>query len=202
MLPSDHDAIRRFKDFGIFSGWLQITIPALLATLLFSTPLYSQAEKQAVSEYQVKAAFLYNFSRFTKWPDEAAVATADFHLCVVGNDPFGEALKTLAGKMVHGRPLIISRSVTGPLIEPCHMVFVSPSESARTPELLAELRNKPALTVSDAEGFIAQGGMIQLKLADRKIRFEINIDAADRAELTISSKLLSLATIVHEKKTE
>jgi len=160
MLLSVCDAIRQFRERVTLADWLQATIPVLLATLLFSTPLCSKAETQAVSEYRVKAAFLYNFSRFTSWPDEAAIAAAGFHLCVVGNDPFDEALESLAGKLVRSRPLIIHRSGSGPLIEPCHMVFVSPSESTRTPELLAELRDKPVLTVSDAENFIAQGGII------------------------------------------
>lgn len=200
MSPSVRNTIQRLRVRSPAPGRLQGMKGMLLASLLFCTHAFSMAEEQA-SEYEVKAAFLYNFSRFTIWPDKSPADTADFHICLAGSDPFGDALESLTGKMVRNRPLVIHRAGSAPLTEACQMVFVSQSEAGRIDELLSGLRHKPVLTVSDADNFARQGGIIQLKLVDRKIRFEINVDAADRAGLNISSKLLSLATIVHEAKT-
>lgn len=199
MTPPVRNAIQRLRACSPAPGRLQGMKCMLLAALLFCTPAFSMAEELA-SEYQVKAAFLYNFSRFTSWPEEAATGAAGFHICLAGSDPFGGALESLTGKMVRNRPLVIHRAGTATLTEDCQMVFVSNSEAGRIDELLAGLRHKPVLTVSDADDFTRQGGIIQLRLVDRKIRFEINVDAAERAGLNISSKLLSLATVVHDEK--
>ena len=171
---------------------------AALATLLFCTPSWSHADDTQASEYRIKAAFLYNFSRFTNWPDETTSDSAGFNLCVIGNNPFGDALDSLAGKTVRNRSLVIHASDQVEIEKSCHLVFIGTTEPVQTTAILAPLMHRPVLTVSDSEGFTEQGGIIELKLVERKVRFEINIDAAERAGLVISSKLLNLATIVHD----
>lgn len=199
MSSSADNMSQKFLDLRALDCCLKIISSTLLALLLLCTSAWSHAEEPAGSEYAIKAAFLYNFTRFTSWPGENAMDTTGFHLCVVGSNPFGDALESLAGKTVRNRPLIIHSPAHEPLDESCQIIFVSQPASERTPDLLAGLGDKPVLTVSDTDNFTSQGGIIQLRLVDRKIRFEINIDAADRAGLNISSKLLSLATIVHDK---
>lgn len=199
MFPSADNIIRKPPRLRALSRCPGIAPSALLALLLSCASAWSHAEKTVGSEYAIKAAFLYNFTRFISWPGENAMDTNGFNLCVVGSNPFGNALDSLAGKTVRNRPLIIHSAAHESLAESCQMIFVSPPASERTADLLAGLGDKPVLTVSDAEDFISQGGIIQLMLVDKKIRFEINIDAAGRAGLNISSKLLSLATIVRDK---
>jgi hypothetical protein len=177
---------------------LRGTAAAALAMLLFYTPAWSHADDASASEYRIKAASLYNFSRFTNWPDENTAAPAGFNLCVIGENPFGDALDSLSGKVVRNRSLVIHATEQPEDQESCHLVFIGRTEQARTAEILASLVNRPVLTVSDSDGFTEQGGIIELKLVERKVRFEINIDAAERAGLVISSKLLNLATIVHD----
>ncbi len=174
------------------------TAAAALATLLFYTPAWSHAEDASASEYQIKAAFLYNFSRLTNWPNENTAAPASLNLCVIGENPFGDALESLSGKTVRNRSLVIHAPEKAEDQKACHLVFIGRTEQARTAEILASLEYRPVLTVSDSDGFTEQGGIIELKLVERKVRFEINIDAAERAGLVISSKLLNLATIVHD----
>jgi len=199
MFPSTDNIIREIPGLRALRRCPRFTPSALLALLLSCASASSHAEKTAGSEYAIKAAFLYNFTRFTSWPGENAMDTNGFNLCVVGSNPFGNALDSLAGKTVRNRPLVIRSPAQEPLAASCQMVFFSLPASERTADLLARIGDKPVLTVSDAEGFTSQGGIIQLRLVNRKIRFAINIDAADRAGLNISSKLLSLATIVHDE---
>jgi hypothetical protein len=158
-------------------------------------PVFGQAEEQLVTEYRIKAAFLYNFSRFVSWPEEIR-QTDRFTICVLGIDPFGNALDSLAGKAVHDSQLDILHLPGTDVAGECRVVFVSDSETDRIDSILAPLEDRPVLTVSDSAAFAEKGGMIGLRLANNKVRFDINIDAAQRAGLNISSKLLSLATIV------
>lgn len=149
------------------------------------------AKERNLSEYTVKAAFLYNFSRFTQWP-EMATPNGHFNVCVIGNNPFGDALQNIAGKEVHGRTLTIVKYRAENLSK-CHIVFFSKQTSNRIAGLIHRVSKLPVLTVSDMEGFADKGGIIELQIVDNKIRFYINIDAANEAGLTISSGLLRLA---------
>lgn len=169
-----------------------------LAALLFCTPALSHADDTRASENRIKAAFLYNFTRFTNWPDENIADSTGFNLCVIGENPFGDALDSLAGKTVRNRSLVIHTADQVENGKSCHLVFIGTSEPVQTTAILASLMDSPVLTVSDSEGFTKLGGIIELKLVERKVHFEINIDAVERAGLVISSKLLNLATIVHD----
>ena len=169
---------------------------ATLLALLFYAPVYSSAAALQSPEYRVKAAFLYNFSRFVQWPAAESGQAGYFTLCVLGHDPFGETLNTLAGKQVRDQELDIRRIDDPVLIDGCQLVFIGRDNSDKLDSILAGLGDRPVLTVSDIDGFTDNGGIIQFRLEDNKVRFNINIDAARQAGLSISSKLLSLASNV------
>lgn len=153
------------------------------------------ARAQGVApEYEVKAAFLFNFTKFVEWPHSAF---GDEHtplkICVLGESPFGKTLRALAGDEVVGRRLLLAHPETLNALETCHVLFVSRSERDRLGSVLAGVRNAPVLTVGDTPGFVDQGGMINFVLEGSKVRFDINQEAAERAGLRISSRLLALA---------
>jgi hypothetical protein len=183
----------------LITGWLNNCAPIVLTALMACTPVFSQADDQLVTEYRIKAAFLYNFSRFVEWPEEIQQSDR-FTVCVLGIDPFGDVIDSLAGKAVHDKQLVILRLTGRAVAGECRVVYISDSESGRINSILASLENRPVLTVSDSAAFAEKGGMIRLKLVDKKVRFDINNDAAQRAGLNISSKLLELATIVRNTK--
>ncbi len=145
-------------------------------------------------EYAVKAAFLFNFTKFVEWPPAAyADERSPLKICVLGDDPFGKALQGVKGEEVGGRRLDLAHLDNDNHLEACHVLFVSRSERDRLPRILADLHGAPVLTVGDTPGFTDQGGMINFVLEGSKVRFDINQDAAERAGLKISSRLLALA---------
>jgi len=164
--------------------------------LLLALPLAARAQASA-PEYAVKAAFLYNFTKFVEWPPEAFPdERSQFKVCVLGTDPFGKSLDAIGEESVAGRRISLLHS--GEIREPegCHILFVSRSEKDRLPQVLADLKQAPVLTVGDTGGFLDHGGIINFILEGGKVRFEINQEAAERAGIKISSKLLRLATRV------
>jgi hypothetical protein len=155
----------------------------------------------ASREYLVKAAFVYNFARFVEWPSEAfADHQGPITLAILGKDPFGDTLEAISGKPVKGRKLEIRRVDRIEDLERCHMLFVSGSEKENLSQIFVKVSPWPVLTVSDMEGFAQRGGIINFIKVEKKIRFEINVDAAERTSLNISSKLLKLAKIVEDKQ--
>lgn len=149
-------------------------------------------------EYQVKAVFLFNFTQFVEWPGDAFPGVqAPLIIGVLGNDPFGAYLdETVQAETINGHSLAVRRYRRVDEIDHCHVLFVSRSERPRLRSILAALRNRPILTVSDMEEFATAGGIIRLLTQQNKIRMRINLDAARTAQLTISSKLLRAAEIV------
>lgn len=152
----------------------------------------------AASEYQLKAVFLFNFTQFVDWPPDAFGDEASpLVIGVLGTDPFGELLDEIVrGERVKGRPLVVQRYAHLEDVKACHVLFVSVSETARLKDIFAALKSRSILTVGDAEGFARRGGVISFATVDNKIRLKINLEAAQAAHLTISSKLLRPADIV------
>ncbi len=150
------------------------------------------------SEYQVKAAYLFNFLKFVEWPEEAFPdPLAPIMIGIAGDDPFGSALpQVVVGKTVQGRDLVIRKYRAGEDLRSSHILFISASEKKKVPQIVASLRGSSVLTVADFNEFLGDGGMIQLYSENNRIRFAINMDATGRAKLKISSKLLSLARVV------
>ena len=149
----------------------------------------------APQEYQVKAAFLYKFASFVEWPGDAFSQTGGtFVIAVVGDDPFGSHLeKTVDGKTIDGKKILIKRFKRAGDMQTCHILFISRSETGKIPQILDRLGKSSTLTVSDTGQFLQRGGMINFIIDDKKVKFEINPDAAERTRLKISSKLLSVA---------
>jgi len=153
--------------------------------------------QEALPEYQVKAAYLFNFLKFVEWPDDAfSDALAPIVIGIAGDDPFGESLPQVTmGKTVQGRDLVIRKYHVGESMKGCQILFINAAEKKRLPQLLAGLKGSSVLVVSDMAGFLDKGGMIQFLSENNRIRFAINVDATGRANLKISSKLLSLARV-------
>jgi hypothetical protein len=191
----------------VWPGWPRISLTVVLLSLLVSAQLVVSPKGNAqdsVSEYRVKAAYLFNFIKFVEWPEEAfADPLAPIVIGIVGDDPFGDALpQVVVGKTVQGRDLVIRKYRLGEDLRGSHILFISESEKKRLPQLLSSLHGSFVLTVADLDGFLAEGGMIQLFSEQNRIRFAINVDAATRAKLKISSKLLSLARVAGAKGKE
>ena len=170
------------------------TIGLVLAMLLILMP--ALPARAAVSlEYQVKAAFLYNFAKFVTWPEDAfAGGDAPFVFCIIGTDPFGESLeKVLAGRQAAGRKVVVRRGPDLESLGRCHLMFIGEGEDSRVARHLRQASAQPVLTVGETQAFERAGGMIRLVVADKRIRFDINAKAAEEARLKLSSQLLKLA---------
>lgn len=176
--------------------WLAAWI-VRLALLVAVAPM-AVAQSATSNEYQLKAVFLFNFAQFVEWPAHAfRAADAPLVIGVLGEDPFGAYLDELVrGEKIGPRPLIVRRYKRAEDITECHMLFISPSEAGALEKILPSLKGRSLLTVSDADGFMRQGGMVRFVTENGKIRLKINVEAAKAGELTISSKILSPATIV------
>lgn len=155
------------------------------------------AQQGKPGEYQVKAVYLYNFAKFIDWPPGSEKNSA-FTICVLGRDPFGPVLdETLAGDTIGNRKPV-ARRVASAAETRCEILFISSSEAGRVKQILASIDKPGVLTVSDVPEFTASGGMIQFVLMDNKIRFEVNLTAAEKAGLIVSSQLLKVATTVRK----
>ena len=150
---------------------------------------------QSAGEYELKAAFLYKFASFVEWP--STDVSAPICIGVLGQDPFGATLdEVVKGKTVAGRGFVVRRFRSGSLPPPCEILFVSSSEKRNLGPILGGLGRDAVLTVGDMPGFCESGGVVGLELADSRIRIRINREAADRAGLQLSSRLLQVATVV------
>jgi hypothetical protein len=163
-----------------------------------SSVLFAQAK--SAREYEVKAGYLYNFARFVYWPANAfSDPKQPVCVCIYGRDPFGHSLEdALLGKTIGDRPVILGHALQLEDLSGCQIIFVGGFEHAPIGDLATRLRGRAVLLVGESEGFAASGGAIQLRVEDGRVRLIINPDAADRAGLKISSKLLALARIVHD----
>ena len=161
----------------------------------FAIGFPSRAQEAGPTQYQIKAAFLYNFVKFVEWPAQAyAGPSSPTVIGVLGENVFGEDLeKTLRSKVINHHPLEFKVFDSVMDVTNCHVLFISPSERRRFPEILGALRTKSVLTVSDSERFLQDGGMINFIIVDRRVRFQINNEPATKAGLIISSDLLNLA---------
>jgi hypothetical protein len=198
--------IRRADRPAVKSGRMGRTLRCVWPILIFSAIFAaSQTENSGTtraqspaSEYHVKAAFLFHFVQLVDWPagslgNDAAPVT----VCTIGEDPFhGDLEVTLAGQSVGTRSFRVRHLKSAEDFQGCQVLFVGKHDAARLGRLLAELKDGSVLTVGESDGFVQQGGMIGFLLVENKVRFEINLPAAERANLKISSRLLLLAKSV------
>jgi hypothetical protein len=156
----------------------------------------------ASKEYQVKAAFLFNFIQFVQWPPMIFTNTDEpFRIGVLGENPFDTALEeTVQGETIGNHKIIVERARAVGELANCQVIFISKSEKKHVTEILSALGTKPVLSVSEIEGFAGRGGSINFYLEGSKVRFEINPAAAQRDGLKVSSQLLTLGKIVETAK--
>jgi hypothetical protein len=167
-------------------------IVATILTLAFASVFTSQVP----SEYQVKAAFVLNFTKFVAWPSSAFDGpSAPLSICVLGEDPFGSDIdEVVEGEKVGGRPVTVERIRRTPVPRECRVLFISKSEKD-IPMVLGSL-GPAVLTVSDRDRFLQEGGMIAFVIENRRVRFDISQSAASRASLTMNALMLAVARSV------
>ena len=171
----------------------------LLPLILMATygPSYAQGKTE---EYHVKAGFLFHFAQLVDWPP-AATGGPTFDLCILGDDPFrGELENTLSGKVIGSKPIRVLHLKQPQEARNCQVLFISTTEHQRLSKIFEELGNSAVMTVGESDDFIERGGMIRFTLEQEKVRFEINLKAADPVGLKFSSRLLLLAKNVFGKQ--
>jgi hypothetical protein len=178
-----------------------LSVVLLLVCALLLPVLQQSAAAQAasVSEYQVKATFLFQFTQFVDWPPEAFPAgQTSLVIGILGQDPFGSFLdETVRDEKASGHTLAIQRYRRLEDVKNCQVLYVSRSEAGRMADIVAAVKGRSILTVGDADGFADHGGVIQFMTQENRIRLRINLAAARAANLTISSKLLRPATVIN-----
>jgi len=170
----------------------------LILTLLTAISILSStdAQQSTPTEYEVKAAFIYNLAKFVEWP---ADANTTIDLCILGDDPFGSVIDVIQGKPVREKNIVIKRIKSLQQLKTCQILFISNSEKEHLPQILDALGSSNVLTIGDTEEFAQRGVIINFYVEQDKVRFEINLESAKRAGLSISSKLLKLGRIVKGK---
>jgi hypothetical protein len=168
-----------------------------LVGVILGTFIAGSAQPE-LDEYQVKAAFLYNFAKFVEWPPQAFdVAANPIIVCIVGETPIYTLLESaVIDKTAGNRSLAVRKVSDGQQATGCHILFIGRADRKRIPAVLAAITPWGILTVGETPEFVAEGGVVNFKLENGRVRFEINVDAARREKLRISSKLLNLAEIV------
>ncbi|MGH9585686.1 MAG: YfiR family protein [Acidobacteriaceae bacterium] len=151
-------------------------------------------QAQPLSEYDVEAAYLYNFGKFVRWPANSANEMSSFDICILGQDPFGGTLdKLIANEKVDGKPIrkrVINRTAEA---AGCAIVYISDSEAGNLRRIVSALSARGALLVSGLPNFLSEGGMIRFDVAGNRVRFSVNLDPATNCHLVFSSQLLKVA---------
>jgi hypothetical protein len=189
---------------GPWGGFLALLTVGLLMVLFVFCLVRTLPARTApgqddtVDEYKLKAAMLYNLAHFVEWPDSAYPdRQAPIFLCILGQDPFASSLaSTFPKETDKGRAMLIRHLQSDSETRGCHILYIGSSERKTTAQIFATLNGSSILTVGEMTQFAAHGGIIQFSIEDQHVRFDINLEAASRAGLKISSKLLALAQIV------
>jgi hypothetical protein len=176
--------------------WLRAARVALGATLIAAPAITTGQGPDVPLGVAVKAAFLYNFAKFAEWP--ALPSGAPVIFCIVGDEGIATALvETVRGQNIGGHLLEVSRPPDRGIWPTCQLLFIADAETRRSAGDLTKIKTLPILTVSDAKSFSQTGGIIELYVEEGRIRFAINVDAAEHSGLHLSSRLLGLAKVVH-----
>ena len=181
------------------TGRLAVCLAAVLVVGVANAAAQSSASPSGAAEYDVKAAYLYNFARFVEWPTAAPHRQSDatLDICVLGQDPFGGRLDAMmADATVRGRKLATRRLTSATAAAGCHVLFVGASDEREVSRVLATLAQADVLTVSDMPEFVRLGGMLQFVVQGSRVRFHVNLAACEAAGLRVSSDLLRVASTV------
>ncbi len=179
---------------------MRILVYCVFAATL-AAGVYPASGQSRPGEYEVKAAFLYNFLPFVEWPPSSGGAIKPLRVCVLGEPPVGSAFDELNGQEVTGRKLETAHLASINDLGGCDVLFIGSSEQRNIPRILKALQGSSILSIGDTAGFARQGVIINFYFEQKKVRFEINAAAARKAGLTISSKLLKLAGSVYGAST-
>jgi hypothetical protein len=175
--------------------WLGVASIALAATLIAAPGTAAGNGPDVASDVAVKAALLYNFAKFTEWP--ALPSGAPIVVCIVGDDGIAAALvETVRGQNINGHTLDVSRPQDSATWRICHLLFIANAETRRSADGLGGIKTLPVLTVSDGKSFSQADGIIELYVEGGRMRFAINVDAAEGSGLHLSSRLLGLAKVI------
>ncbi|MBT2970029.1 MAG: YfiR family protein [Candidatus Thiodiazotropha sp. (ex Ctena orbiculata)] len=165
--------------------------------MLWCIPPQANGVEQRSDENILKAVFIYNFAKFTRWPSETWTKNGtSLRICSIGNDELSQALVRLNGRKVRELPVTIEHREESNNLDNCHLLYLARSMQHLMLEINKSIRTKPVLTVSEITDFSKQGGMIELYRINSRIRFKINLQAAREAGLDLSSRLLKLAVDV------
>jgi len=175
-----------------------LVVPFVFCMVQGLVPSAGGAQEGPVDEYKLKAAILYHLTQFVEWPDSAYPDPhAPINLCIIGQDMFANSIiSAIPKENDSGRPVLVRHIQSAAEIQGCHILYISSSERKTAAHIFSALNGASILTVGEMTQFAAHGGIIQFSLEDQRVRFDINVDAAARAGLRISSKLLALAQIV------
>jgi hypothetical protein len=172
-----------------FLGWRHLTCAAILLLLMPAV-----ASLQDVTEPALKAAFIYNFAKFTEWPTDVVPAAAPLVMCVLGDPAVGDALeRAVKGRVLAGHSLRVVQVPAAGTKPVCHVLYVSGVTPVNAGRVVVGLRDTAVLTISDVEGFTERGGIAQFFFEQGQLRFSVEVASARRARLQISSMVLELA---------
>jgi uncharacterized protein DUF4154 len=176
---------------------LDVASLALAVTLLAAPGIAAGNDSVVAPDVAVKAAFIFSFAKFTEWP--ALASGTPIAVCIVGDNGIADALvETIRGQNINGHTLSVGRLQLNAVRDDCHLLFISDAEFRKSPGGLAAIKTRPVLTVSDGRDFSRTGGIIELYVEGGRVRFAINVDAAERSGLRLSSRLLGLAKVVRD----
>lgn len=175
-----------------------ILILILITSAVVTLPARGQERK--LGEYEVKAVFIYNLAKFIEWPDKSLDNSSTLTLYILGDDPFGTDLDAIRGKLIKGKSVVVKQIDSPDALKNVGILFISSSEKERLRDILKGISRLPILTVGDTQSFAQRGVMVNFYIENSKIRFEINMEAANMAGLKISSNLLRMGTIIAPPK--
>ena len=175
---------------------LLLFVTVVGCSLVWPLPERATAAGDKPTEYDVEAAYLFNFGKFVTWPNTAGTQKL-LTICVLGDDPFGPTLDHIvSGEKIDGRTVIDKKLSTADDAPYCSILYISSSEATRLTRILAIVKDTPVLTVSDIPNFTDRGGIIQFVLHENRVRFVVNLGPAQRDGLALSSELLKVALSV------
>lgn len=179
---------------GYPSRFGQSCIQGIISLVLILSVVNTYASE---SEYDIKAVYVYQFTKYTEWPDGLFEPDSNsLRICMQGRNLHSKSFDKITGSLSQDRVIVVEHLESLQQLSGCHVVFISRSEEKRLDQILRRTSPLPILTVSDIDGFASRGGIIALVVEGKKIRLKINYDAAREAGLKLSSKLLAIATLV------
>jgi hypothetical protein len=180
----------------------RLRLACCLCGLLVAAAALGALRPEQAAEYNLKAVFLFNFTKFVEWPADAFPdEKSPLELCILGENLIGPSLDAVvANETWNGRPIAVRRLARGADPQGCHMLFLDRAEREHQAEILAGLRGSNVLSIGETDRFLKDGGLIRFFLEVKRVRFEVNLPAVEKTPIKISSKLLRLAKLMPEER--